>query len=51
MKGYPVRVTASQHACNKDVARQLWDCSERITGVMFEYTPVLKMEVTSKMVV
>ncbi|MBN2766427.1 MAG: SDR family NAD(P)-dependent oxidoreductase [Paludibacteraceae bacterium] len=51
MKGYPVKVKAAPHAYNKVAARKLWECSEKITGVMFEYTPVLKMDNTKKMVV
>lgn len=51
IKGHPVQVRAAANAYNKENAQQLWDFSERITGVMFEYTPVLKMDLPKKMVV
>lgn len=51
VKGHPVQVRAAANAYNKENAQQLWDFSERITGVMFEYTPVLKMELPKKLVV
>jgi len=35
MKGYPVIVRPNNHALNKDHIRQLWEVSEKITGVNY----------------
>lgn len=51
MKGYPIRIKAAAHAYNMNAARLLWDYSERVTGVLFEYVPEQKLPVREKMVV
>lgn len=35
MKGYPIIVSPNNHALNKEHAKQLWDVSQKITGVKF----------------
>jgi NAD(P)-dependent dehydrogenase (short-subunit alcohol dehydrogenase family) len=36
--GYPVRVTSSQRSQDADVARRLWQVSEQLTGVHYDFT-------------
>ena len=36
MRGHPTLVSPSSAATDRDVARRLWELSERLTGVTFE---------------
>jgi len=36
MKGEPGKVSAKPHALDRDVARKLWEVSEKLTGEKFE---------------
>lgn len=36
MRGYPVKVDSNNLSHNKDVAKNLWDVSEKLTGVNFD---------------
>ena len=57
MKGYPVRVKAKNHAYNINHARQLWNYSEKVTGVVFEVAKeddsinMKELNISDKMVV
>jgi hypothetical protein len=40
MRGYPIKVDMVKQAQDDGVARQLWEVSERLTGVRFNLSPV-----------
>ena len=37
MRGFPIRVDSNDKAKDKETARKLWDVSEKLTGVKFEF--------------
>jgi NAD(P)-dependent dehydrogenase (short-subunit alcohol dehydrogenase family) len=39
MRGHPVLVEATKRAHDEEAARRLWEISERLTGVAYEFTP------------
>ena len=39
MRGHPKLVTASREAYDEDAARRLWQISEELTGVRYEFSP------------
>jgi hypothetical protein len=39
-RGHPHVVTAADKAYDEDAWRRLWDTSEQLTGVHYEFTPV-----------
>jgi hypothetical protein len=45
LRGHPVRAKIAQRALDEDVARQLWEVSERLTGVEF---PLDEQEVAAR---
>jgi NAD(P)-dependent dehydrogenase (short-subunit alcohol dehydrogenase family) len=40
MRGYPREVSPPQAALNQDSARKLWEASEQLTGVSYDFTPI-----------
>jgi NAD(P)-dependent dehydrogenase (short-subunit alcohol dehydrogenase family) len=39
LRGHPVLVKATKRARDEESARRLWDVSERLTGVVYDFTP------------
>ena len=37
MRGHPKRVGRTRHAADPQLAAQLWDVSEQLTGVVFDW--------------
>ena len=37
MRGYPKKVTSNERAHDESVAKELWEVSEKLTGVSFPF--------------
>lgn len=38
LRGYPEKVRSSEKACNKELAKKLWEVSENLTGITYNFS-------------